>query len=29
VNTGIYAFDANALAETLPKLTTDNAQGEL
>jgi bifunctional UDP-N-acetylglucosamine pyrophosphorylase / glucosamine-1-phosphate N-acetyltransferase len=29
VNTGIYAFDARALTETLPKLTTDNAQGEL
>jgi len=29
VNTGIYAFDARALSETLPKLSTDNAQGEL
>jgi bifunctional UDP-N-acetylglucosamine pyrophosphorylase/glucosamine-1-phosphate N-acetyltransferase len=29
VNTGIYAFDAGALAETLPKLSSDNAQGEL
>ncbi len=29
VNTGIYAFDASALAEALPRLSTDNAQGEL
>jgi bifunctional UDP-N-acetylglucosamine pyrophosphorylase/glucosamine-1-phosphate N-acetyltransferase len=29
VNTGIYAFDARALSEALPKLSTDNAQGEL
>jgi bifunctional UDP-N-acetylglucosamine pyrophosphorylase / glucosamine-1-phosphate N-acetyltransferase len=29
VNTGIYAFRASALAEALPRLSTDNAQGEL
>jgi bifunctional UDP-N-acetylglucosamine pyrophosphorylase/glucosamine-1-phosphate N-acetyltransferase len=29
VNSGIYAFDAAVLAETLARLTTDNAQGEL
>jgi bifunctional UDP-N-acetylglucosamine pyrophosphorylase / glucosamine-1-phosphate N-acetyltransferase len=29
VNTGIYAFDAAALEEFLPRLTADNAQGEL
>src|SRR4051794_8783752 len=29
VNTGIYAFDAGALEEFLPRLTADNAQGEL
>ena len=29
VNTGIYCFDAQALADALPRLTTDNAQGEL
>ncbi len=29
VNTGIYVFDAAPLLEALPKLTTDNAQGEL
>ncbi len=29
VNTGIYAFDAGALADALPRLGTDNAQGEL
>lgn len=29
VNTGIYAFDAHALAEALPGLRADNAQGEL
>jgi bifunctional UDP-N-acetylglucosamine pyrophosphorylase/glucosamine-1-phosphate N-acetyltransferase len=29
VNTGIYAFDPDALAEALPRLSTDNAQGEL
>jgi bifunctional UDP-N-acetylglucosamine pyrophosphorylase/glucosamine-1-phosphate N-acetyltransferase len=29
VNTGIYAFDGAFLLETLPKLTADNAQGEL
>jgi bifunctional UDP-N-acetylglucosamine pyrophosphorylase / glucosamine-1-phosphate N-acetyltransferase len=29
VNTGIYAFDADALRQALPRLTTDNAQGEL
>jgi bifunctional UDP-N-acetylglucosamine pyrophosphorylase/glucosamine-1-phosphate N-acetyltransferase len=29
VNTGIYAFAASALSDTLPKLSTDNAQGEL
>jgi bifunctional UDP-N-acetylglucosamine pyrophosphorylase / glucosamine-1-phosphate N-acetyltransferase len=29
VNTGIYAFDGAFLLDTLPKLTADNAQGEL
>jgi bifunctional UDP-N-acetylglucosamine pyrophosphorylase/glucosamine-1-phosphate N-acetyltransferase len=29
VNTGIYAFDANALRKALPGLSDDNAQGEL
>jgi bifunctional UDP-N-acetylglucosamine pyrophosphorylase/glucosamine-1-phosphate N-acetyltransferase len=29
VNTGLYAFDRQALAEALPKLGSDNAQGEL
>jgi bifunctional UDP-N-acetylglucosamine pyrophosphorylase / glucosamine-1-phosphate N-acetyltransferase len=29
VNTGIFAFDARALAAALPRLTSDNAQGEL
>jgi bifunctional UDP-N-acetylglucosamine pyrophosphorylase/glucosamine-1-phosphate N-acetyltransferase len=29
VNTGIYCFDASALARALPRLGTDNAQGEL
>jgi bifunctional UDP-N-acetylglucosamine pyrophosphorylase / glucosamine-1-phosphate N-acetyltransferase len=29
VNTGIYVFDGAFLKETLPKLTADNAQGEL
>src|SRR2546421_633261 len=29
VNTGIYAFDAAALEEFLPRLKADNAQGEL
>jgi len=29
VNTGIYAFDAHALRDALPRLSTDNAQGEL
>ncbi|HLN13451.1 MAG TPA: bifunctional UDP-N-acetylglucosamine diphosphorylase/glucosamine-1-phosphate N-acetyltransferase GlmU [bacterium] len=29
VNTGIYAFDANALREALPRLSAENAQGEL
>jgi bifunctional UDP-N-acetylglucosamine pyrophosphorylase/glucosamine-1-phosphate N-acetyltransferase len=29
VNTGIFAFDMNALSQALPRLTTDNAQGEL
>jgi len=29
VNTGIYCFDAEALSGALPRLTTDNAQGEL
>jgi bifunctional UDP-N-acetylglucosamine pyrophosphorylase/glucosamine-1-phosphate N-acetyltransferase len=29
VNTGIFAFAAGALRETLPRLSTDNAQGEL
>ncbi len=29
VNTGIYAFQASALEEVLPRLSTDNAQGEL
>ncbi|MGA9874219.1 MAG: bifunctional UDP-N-acetylglucosamine diphosphorylase/glucosamine-1-phosphate N-acetyltransferase GlmU [Solirubrobacteraceae bacterium] len=28
VNTGIYAFAGEALLETLPRLTADNAQGE-
>lgn len=28
VNAGIYAFDAQALREALPRLSTDNAQGE-
>ena len=28
INTSTYAFDKPALARTLPKLTTDNAQGE-
>jgi bifunctional UDP-N-acetylglucosamine pyrophosphorylase/glucosamine-1-phosphate N-acetyltransferase len=28
INTCTYAFDASALAQMLPKLTTDNAQGE-
>ena len=29
VNTGIFAFSARALRQTLPRLTADNAQGEL
>jgi bifunctional UDP-N-acetylglucosamine pyrophosphorylase / glucosamine-1-phosphate N-acetyltransferase len=29
VNAGIYAFDAGALREALPRLTAENAQGEL
>ncbi|MGN6371477.1 MAG: bifunctional UDP-N-acetylglucosamine diphosphorylase/glucosamine-1-phosphate N-acetyltransferase GlmU [Solirubrobacteraceae bacterium] len=29
VNTGIYAFDGNALLSALPRLSADNAQGEL
>jgi bifunctional UDP-N-acetylglucosamine pyrophosphorylase/glucosamine-1-phosphate N-acetyltransferase len=29
VNAGIYAFDAAALREVLPRLSSDNAQGEL
>jgi bifunctional UDP-N-acetylglucosamine pyrophosphorylase/glucosamine-1-phosphate N-acetyltransferase len=29
VNTGIFAFDAQALRSALPRLTADNAQGEL
>ncbi len=29
VNTGIYAFDAHALRQALPRLTAENAQGEL
>jgi bifunctional UDP-N-acetylglucosamine pyrophosphorylase/glucosamine-1-phosphate N-acetyltransferase len=29
VNAGIYAFDAGALREVLPRLSADNAQGEL
>jgi bifunctional UDP-N-acetylglucosamine pyrophosphorylase/glucosamine-1-phosphate N-acetyltransferase len=29
VNTGVYCFDAQALADALPRLSADNAQGEL
>jgi bifunctional UDP-N-acetylglucosamine pyrophosphorylase / glucosamine-1-phosphate N-acetyltransferase len=29
VNTGVYAFDGGALLGALPRLTADNAQGEL
>jgi bifunctional UDP-N-acetylglucosamine pyrophosphorylase / glucosamine-1-phosphate N-acetyltransferase len=29
INSGVYAFDAEVLAEGLTKLSTDNAQGEL
>jgi bifunctional UDP-N-acetylglucosamine pyrophosphorylase/glucosamine-1-phosphate N-acetyltransferase len=29
VNTGIFAFDAGALAQALPRLSDENAQGEL
>jgi bifunctional UDP-N-acetylglucosamine pyrophosphorylase / glucosamine-1-phosphate N-acetyltransferase len=29
VNAGIYAFDASALREALPRLSAENAQGEL
>jgi bifunctional UDP-N-acetylglucosamine pyrophosphorylase/glucosamine-1-phosphate N-acetyltransferase len=29
VNTGIFAFDTRALRRALPRLTSDNAQGEL
>jgi len=29
VNTGIFVFDARALGQVLPRLSTDNAQGEL
>jgi len=28
VNTGVFVFDSRALAQALPKLTTENAQGE-
>jgi bifunctional UDP-N-acetylglucosamine pyrophosphorylase/glucosamine-1-phosphate N-acetyltransferase len=28
VNTGVYCFDASGLLEALPRLATDNAQGE-
>ncbi len=28
-NAGVYAYDAAVLAEALPKVTTDNAQGEM
>ena len=28
INSGVYAFDARLLAESLAKLTTDNSQGE-
>jgi bifunctional UDP-N-acetylglucosamine pyrophosphorylase/glucosamine-1-phosphate N-acetyltransferase len=29
VNTGMYAFDVDALRQSLPRLSADNAQGEL
>jgi bifunctional UDP-N-acetylglucosamine pyrophosphorylase/glucosamine-1-phosphate N-acetyltransferase len=29
VNTGVYVFDGQALLDALPRLTSDNAQGEL
>ncbi len=29
VNTGVYVFSAHALREALPRLSSDNAQGEL
>jgi bifunctional UDP-N-acetylglucosamine pyrophosphorylase/glucosamine-1-phosphate N-acetyltransferase len=29
VNTGIYAFDGGALLDALPRVTSDNAQGEI
>jgi bifunctional UDP-N-acetylglucosamine pyrophosphorylase/glucosamine-1-phosphate N-acetyltransferase len=29
INSGVYVFDARALADALPRLSTDNAQGEL
>jgi bifunctional UDP-N-acetylglucosamine pyrophosphorylase/glucosamine-1-phosphate N-acetyltransferase len=29
VNTGIYAFDGGALLDALPRVTTDNVQGEI
>jgi bifunctional UDP-N-acetylglucosamine pyrophosphorylase/glucosamine-1-phosphate N-acetyltransferase len=29
INTGIFVFDASALSDALPRLSTDNAQGEL
>jgi bifunctional UDP-N-acetylglucosamine pyrophosphorylase/glucosamine-1-phosphate N-acetyltransferase len=29
VNAGVYAFDASALRDALPRLSADNAQGEL
>jgi bifunctional UDP-N-acetylglucosamine pyrophosphorylase/glucosamine-1-phosphate N-acetyltransferase len=29
VNTGVFAFEGRALLEALPKVTSDNAQGEL
>ena len=29
VNTGVYAFDARALRQALPRLSAENAQGEL
>ena len=29
INSGVYAFDAEVLADGLARLSTDNAQGEL